>query len=145
VRSAAIIHSEGYLARMERFAGLHPENALADYYYATSLWNQRDSEAPDKVHSLLEKAIQLDPHLSEAYLLLGILYSDRKDSHNAIAAFQKADLDEAHYRLAQEYRKIGDNQNAQKELDLYNELSKKSAEQGQKERLEIQQFVYSLR
>ncbi len=145
VQSAAIVHAEGYLARMERFARLHPENALANYYYAASLWNQRDSEAPAKVRPLLEKAIRLDPHLSEAYLLMGILYSERKDSQNAIAMFQKADLDEAHYRLAQEYRKIGENQNAQKELELYNELSRKSDEQAQKERLEIQQFVYSLR
>jgi tetratricopeptide (TPR) repeat protein len=145
VQSNDILHSDGYLARMERFNRLHPESALANYYYAASLWVQRESAVPVKVEPLLAKAIQLDPHLSEAYLLLGILYSDRKDSGNAIAAFQKADLDEAHYRLSQEYRKLGDTHNAQKEIDLYNELSKKSAENAQKERLEIQQFVYSLR
>jgi pyrimidine-specific ribonucleoside hydrolase len=145
VKSAAIVNSDGYMARLERFNKLDPENALASYYYAASLWKQRDSEAPEKVQALLEKAVLLDPYLNEAYLLLGILYSDRKDSYHAIAAFQKADLDEAHYRLAQEYRKIGDDQSAQKELDLYKELSRNSAEQAQKERLEIQQFVYSLR
>jgi tetratricopeptide (TPR) repeat protein len=42
VQSAAILHSNGYLTRLERFARLHPENAVANYYYAASLWQQRD-------------------------------------------------------------------------------------------------------
>ena len=145
VQIATITHSDGYLARLERFAQLQPENASANYHYAASLWNQRDSETAVKVQALLEKAIRLDPHLSAAYLLLGTLYSERKDSRNAIAAFQKADLEEAHYRLAQEYRKIGDNERAEQEIAIYNELSRKSAEQAEKERVEIQQFVFSLR
>jgi uncharacterized glyoxalase superfamily protein PhnB len=74
---------------------------------------------------------------------LGIIYSDRRDSRAAIAFYQQADGAEAHYRLAQEYRKLGENQSADKEISLYNELSKKDADQRASQ--EIQQFVYSLR
>ena len=148
VQTAGITQSDGYLARMSRFVKLYPENAWANYYYAASLWKQRapeDSETPARVQALLEKAIQIDPQFGAAYLLIGITYSERKDSPNAIAAYQKAGLAEAHYRLAQEYRRLGENQKAETELNIYNQLSGKAAEEALRQRLEIQQFVFSLR
>jgi len=47
-------------------------------------------------------------------------------------------LEEAHYRLAQAYRQTGEKLNAQKELEIYNQLSKKSAAEAKGERSEIQ-------
>lgn len=93
--------SEGSVARLERFAQLQPDNALANYYYAVSLWkqsesvvepgrdNERDNERLARVESLLQKAVHLDPKLGAAYLQLGILYSQRKDFSRAISAYQK--------------------------------------------------------
>jgi hypothetical protein len=52
---------------------------------------------------------------------------------------------QAHYRLAQAYRQAGDLPRAQKELELYERISRESAEQSVRERREIQQFVYTLR
>lgn len=147
-------HSGMFVERLARFVRLQPENPMANYYYALSLWKQRrgpeDTRNSAQVESLLEKAVHLDPALGTGYIQLGILYSERGDSSRAIATYQKAvaaspESEEAHYRLAQAYKQIGKNAEAQKELQLYAQLSKKTAEESERRRHEIQQFVYTLR
>jgi len=163
--------SEGSVERLRRFSQLQPDNALANYYYAVSLWkqsaNSADTRADDqrsaRVESLLQKAVRLDPKLGAAYLQLGILYSQRKDFPRAISAYQKAievspeevspekvtpeineTLEVAHYRLAQVYLRTGYKTRAQEELQLHDRLAKKTKEHAERDRLEIQQFVISL-
>jgi len=154
IQSVETTQSEGLVERLQRFARLQPENALANYYYALSLWKQRknldDAQTVVQVESLLQKSVRLDPKLGPAYLQLGILSSDRKDFSQAISAYQKAiaaspRLEEAHYRLAQAYRRTGEQSKAQQELQLYDQLSKQTAEEVERERHEVQQFVYTLR
>jgi len=176
MQSAETTPSEGSVARLERFAQLQPDNALANYYYAVSLWkqsasaaepgrdNERDNERSARVESLLQKAVHLDPKLGAAYLQLGILYSQRKDFSRAISAYQKAievspeagdpeqatpeineTLEVAHYRLAQAYLRTGNKTRAHEELQLHDRLSKKTKENTEHERREIQQFVILLR
>ena len=53
--------------------------------------------------------------------------------------------EEAHFRLSQAYRKLGETEKSKKELQTYKELSQKSAERIDRERREIPQFVYTLR
>jgi tetratricopeptide (TPR) repeat protein len=155
------------LERLRRFAELQPDNALANYYYAVSLWKQSASavntERSARVESLLQKAVHLDPKLGTAYLQLGIVYSQRTDFSRAISAYQKAievsleavspeqvtpeineTLEVAHYRLAQAYLRTGDKVRAQEELQLHDELAKKIKGKTERERREIQQFVISL-
>jgi tetratricopeptide (TPR) repeat protein len=164
--------SEGSVEKLARFAQLQPDNALANYYYAVSLWKEAAKEsgkqsasASDnvaehsaRVESLLLKAVHLDPKLSAAYLQLGILYSQRADFSRAISAYQMAIkvspeevgpeldelLEETHYRLAQAYLRTGDKTQAQQELQLHDELSKKTKDDTARERREIQEFVISL-
>jgi tetratricopeptide (TPR) repeat protein len=154
VQSIEITKLEGYTERLARFAKLHPDNAWANYYYATGLWKQRkgpeDSETPARVLALLEKAVRLDAGLGAAYMQLGILYSDQNDDAKAIAAYQKAievspKIDEAHYRLGQAYERTGQKARARQELDAYEQMSKKLQEEIERERSEIQQFVFELR
>ena len=154
VQSIEITKLEGYVERLARFAKLHPDNAWANCYYAVSLWKQRkgpeDSETPARVRELLEKAVRLDPRLGAAYLQLGILYSDQNDDAAAIAAYQKAiavssRTDEAHYRLGQAYERTGQKVKARKELEAYEQVSKKLQQEIERERREIQQFVFELR
>jgi tetratricopeptide (TPR) repeat protein len=154
VQVAEINGLPGFVERLGRFAGLQPGNALANYYYAAALWKQwkgpEDSETPAQARALLEKAVKLDPNLSAAYLQLGIVYADLKEFSNAIAALEKAiavnpELAEAHYRLAQAYRKTGDDAKARQEFALHDRLSKQSAKEAQRERSEIQEFVFALR
>ena len=146
--------SEGIAERLERFSRLEPDNALANYYYAVSLWKRRkgpeDTMTVAQAQSLLEKAVHLDPKLGAGYLQLGVLYSEKKDWPNAVSTYEKAiaaspRLEEAHYRLAQAYRQTGEAQNAQREIQLYKQLSKESADEAARQRREMQQFVYTLR
>lgn len=146
--------SEGSVERLARFARLQPDSALANYYYALSLWRRRkdleDTKDLAQVVSLLQKAVRLDPKLGPAYLQLGILYSERKDFPKAISAYQNAiaanpEQEEAHYRLALAYKRAGERLKAQREFQLYEQISKETALQIERERREIQQFVYTLR
>jgi tetratricopeptide (TPR) repeat protein len=154
MQSVETAQSQCVAERLRRFAGLQPENAVANYDYALSLWNRQEGSANAEnlaqVESLLEKAVHLDPKFGHAYLELGILYSDRGDSSQAIAAYRDAieanpGLEDAHYRLAQIYSRTKEKSKAQVELQLYKQLSKKAAEDAEHERREIQQFVYKLR
>ncbi len=157
------------VARLRRFAQLQPDNALANYYYALSLWKQSagsvdsNNERSARVESLLQKAVRLDPKLGAAYLQLGILYSQRADFSRAISAYQKAikvtpegaireeatpaineTLEEAHYRLAQAYLRTGDKPRAQEQLQLHDRLAKQTKDDTERARREIRQFVISL-
>ena len=102
------------------------------------------------MQSLLEKAIRLDPHLGDAYLQLGIVFADQGNYPKAIGAYRSAIdaspmLEEAHYRLAQAYRKTGETAKAQTEIELYQRLSKQAAQEADRERAEIEQFVFELK
>jgi tetratricopeptide (TPR) repeat protein len=154
LQSAETVPSERLVEKLERFVRLQPENALANYYYALALWKQlkdpEDSGNPAQVESLLQKAVHLDPKLGIGHLQLGILYSEQKDFRKAMMAYQNAieaspRMEEAHYRLAQIYKRTGENLKAQQELETFDQLSKKRAEEVERERHEIQQFVYKLR
>jgi tetratricopeptide (TPR) repeat protein len=154
MQAAGATPSEALVQRLARFARLQSANALANYYYAVALSKRskstQDGRISTQVESLLKQAIRADPKLGLAHLQLGILYADRRDSPNAIAAYHRAiaaspELEEAHYRLAQAYRLSGDKPKSQHELRVYEQLSKNSAERIERERHEIQQFVVTLR
>jgi tetratricopeptide (TPR) repeat protein len=145
ISNGPLTESPGFDERLERFARLHPESAWANYYYAASL-----PRTSPKARALLEKAVRLDPKLGDAFLLLGSVYADEGNLPQAIAAYQSAiaaspQMEEAHYRLAMAYRKTGETDKARKELELYKELSRQSAQQFERERAEIQQFVFELK
>jgi len=144
-QSSDITESAGYAERMERFAKLHSDNAWANYYFAVSLSRRNPEDA--KARTLLEKAVRLDPQLAAAWLQLGILFVASNDQEKAVAAWQKAiaadpEMEEAHYRLAQAYRRMGEPAKAKTELALYEQLSKQSAERVERERAATKQFVF---
>ena len=141
----------GWVERIERFVDLHPENAMAHYLWAVALARSGDEQKRvATVEAQLETAIKLDPGLGNAYLQLGILRSQRNDDAGAILAFQKAIEttplpDEAHYRLAAIYRRKGEREKAAKETELFKQCSEQKRQDAERERHEIQQFVYTLR
>ncbi len=145
ISSGAITQSDGFAQRLERFAHLQPENAWANYYYAATL-----AQTSPKARELLEKAVRLDPKLGDAFLLLGIGYADEGNLPKAIAAYQSAiaaspQLEQAHYRLAMAYRKTGQAAKAQEQIELFEQLSRQSAQALERERAEVQQFVFELK
>jgi tetratricopeptide (TPR) repeat protein len=154
VQSIEIVQLQGYEERLARFAKLHPDNAWANYYYAVGLWRQRkspeDAETPARVRELLERAVRLDPRMGAAYLQLGILYSNRNDDAHAIAAYRKAievspGMDEPHYRLGQAYERTGQREKGRLELETYARMSKNLQQDIERQRNELQQFVFELR
>jgi tetratricopeptide (TPR) repeat protein len=153
MQAAEAITSESISERLKRFVHLQPDNATANYYLAVNLWKGRksadDSQTTAQVKSLLLKSTQLDPKFGPAYLQLGIVYAEEKQITRAISAYQQAigitpDLEDAHYRLAQAYRKAGDPLKAQTELQLYQKISKQKTDETERQRREVKQFVYEL-
>jgi tetratricopeptide (TPR) repeat protein len=137
--------------RMKRFVTLHPEMAQAHYLYAVALMKQESSQ-PNRslVETELKTAIQLNPRFGDAYLYLGIFCTDIGDFSSAISALQKAVEfaplpDDAHYRLAQLYRRMGDTEKANQEIAQFKQISAQKDAQAERERHEIPQFVYTLR
>jgi tetratricopeptide (TPR) repeat protein len=146
--------SEEIVKKLHRFVAQQPQNAEANYYYAVGLWKLRkgSEDAAAQIESLLNQAIRLDPKFAAAYVQRGILYSEQKDYPRAISDYQQAiqvdpqmQMEEAHYRLAQAYRQTGDAAKAGRELKIYDTIAKESAQQAERERHEIRQFVYILR
>jgi len=138
--------------RLHQFVTIQPQNPQANYYYAVALWKQNRGRntSDSQIEALLNNAARLDPNLAPAQLQLGIVKSEQGDESSAIAHFSRViQIDpqnqEAHFRLSQAYRKQGQAEKARQELRIYQELSKTSAEQVDRERREIPQFVYTLR
>lgn len=136
--------------KLARFVQQEPENPLANYYYAMTLWKQQglsiDAKQLEKVEAILTKAVTIDPKCSEAYLQLGELNVSRHDYHDAIGFYTKAiqadpQLSEAHYRLGMAYDRIGDRANAAKEFQLHDEIRKQQAAEVERERRLVKQFL----
>jgi tetratricopeptide (TPR) repeat protein len=154
MQSAQVTTSEKIIEKLRRFLAQQPDNAKANYFYAAGLWKLQ-AESPDpartaQVESLLNHAIHLDPKFAAAYLQLGILHSVQKKYRRAIFEFRQAiqadpKMEEAHYRLAQAYRQIGNATEAQAELQRCDQIARESAQEVERERHEIRQFVYILR
>ena len=151
LQAAEKTEPEVWTERLKRFTEVAPQNALAHYYYAVALTKDASGTEQDKaIESSLLKAIAIDPHLGEAYLQLGILYAKQKDFPKAISAYHKAIEftalpDEAHFRLAEAYRLTGERTKAHEEIVLYEQISTQKTQENERERHEVQQFVYTLR
>ena len=140
--------------KLARFADEQPLNALANYYYAISIWKrEKGSENPagsKQAEALLEKAVSIDPQLGEAYLQLGILHFARGDFDEAIRGYQKAieinpNLGEAHRQLGLAYQRTGENRKAQQEFRAYERAEETEAADLQRQRRELRQFVIILK
>lgn len=152
MQAAENVSSPELLARLHRFVNTQPQNAQANYYYAVALWKQNRGRntSDSEIAALLNNAARLDSDFSPAQLQLGILKSEQGDVSGSIAHFSRAiQIDpqnqEAHFRISQAYRKQGQTEKAKQELQIYQELSKKSSEQVDREHREIPQFIYTLR
>jgi tetratricopeptide (TPR) repeat protein len=140
-----------WVEAFRKYAALRPEDARAHYYYAVALEKERRGELGFMEREAeLRKAIAIEPRMGEAYLKLGLLDEEEGKLAEAVAAFQSAveftELpDEAHLRLAQVYRRMGEAEKARKESSLYEEVSKKKKQKMERERRELGRFVFTLK
>ena len=144
--------ADDVLQHFHRYAELRPNDARAQYYYAMSLWKgKRAGDANvdlQTVQSLLQKAILLDDTLAEAHVQLGDLFAGQHQYDKSIPEYVRAlelnpNLSDAHYRLGTDYVHIGQKDEAQKEFAVYQRLRAEHLAETDKERAEVQQFVYS--
>lgn len=144
--------AEAVVAAFRNYANLRPDDARAQYYLAISLWkgNRAAGATADlqTVETLLEKSIALDRTIPEAHVQLGDLYSGEHQYEKAIPEYLLAielnpNLSDAHYRLGTDYVHVGRKDDAQKEFDVYQKLRAEHLAEVDKERAEVQQFVYS--
>jgi tetratricopeptide (TPR) repeat protein len=86
----------------------------------------------EKAVPYLEQALQLEPDLPEANSLLGTAYLRLGRVENAVAKLEKAAPSDhygnVHYQLAVAYRKLGQTDRAKKELLLWRDVRRNSAE-----------------
>ena len=141
-------------ARLEHFTKVQPQNALAHYYYAMSLWKGERGQSGQvnfgQIEFLLKHSILLDPKYADAHLQLGILFAEQNKYPEAIHEYQQAialeaGLVDAHYRLAQAYARTGEADRARAEMEIHERLRKQELAETEKQRAEIKQFVYSIR
>lgn len=144
--------AEGAVLRFKRYAELEPNNGHALYFYAASLWKARQLQGANldllKVEALLEKSIVLDPSLPEPHVELGALYEGQHAYDKSIPEYQRAvelnpNLAEARYHLGIDYSRTGDKERAQVEFALTDKLRAQQQAQVDKERAEVEQFIYT--
>jgi Flp pilus assembly protein TadD len=140
--------------KLARFAQEQPGNALANYYYAISIWKSEKGSGNlagiKQAEALLEKAVAIDPKLDEAYLQLGIVRFARGDFEYAIRDYKKAieinpQLGEAHRQLGLAYRRTGEMVKAQEEFQAYEQAEKTEAAEIERQRRELRQFLIILK
>ena len=153
IYASSRVQMQGVAERLERLTQIDPKNAKAFYYYALSVWKGNPAvqggKDLNKAESLLKTALSLDNKLADAYNQLGNLYSDESKAEEAIAAYQNAinrdpSLADAHYHLGQLYKRIGRNSEAQKEFGIYQQLHQRQLAETEKQRGQIQRFVYTM-
>src|SRR5271165_4956653 len=144
--------ADDVIKRFQRYTELQPGNALAQYYYAMSLWKGKRTEDSSldlqTIEALLKKSVALDEKLPEAHVQLGNLYADRHEYEKSMPEYLRAlelnpNLPDAHYRLGQDYVHVGKKDQAQKEFEVYQQLRAQQMAEVDKERAEVQQFVVS--
>jgi len=139
--------------KLARFVQKQPESANANYFYAMAIWkgqeHSADRRALRQVETLLTKAVTVDPQFADGYLQLGNLYSSQRDYAKAISFYERAvkvnpQLGDAHYRLGVAYDRTGNREKAQREFLLHGKIKKSEAEEVEKERREVKQFLVAV-
>jgi tetratricopeptide (TPR) repeat protein len=137
-------------AKLEGFVAAHPDNSLANYFYAMAVLKKQE-KSPDAgarmtAKGYFEKAVVLDAKCADAYLQLGNLAAGDHDTRAAIELYQKAieanpELGDAHYRLGVAYDRIGESAKAKSEFALHDQIAREQAAEIDQQRKEIKQFV----
>jgi tetratricopeptide (TPR) repeat protein len=135
---------------LERVAGGYRPNAAAALYAAEVVLRQpQDEQNATRARSLLEQAVAANPKLAEAFFQLGVLDQQEMRWRESATVLEKAvtlrpDYAQAHYRLARAYSHIGMRDQAEKEIALQQEYSKKDEDNRTARLREVTTFLVTL-
>src|SRR5215813_9069040 len=107
---------------------LNPTDASSKYHLAYALIQRQEKT---EASSLLHQVIEQDPKYADAYYELGKLQLERGDVKEAISNLEAGtkltpNSDYIHYQLAMAYRRDSRNEDAQRELKLYQTLKNRN-------------------
>jgi tetratricopeptide (TPR) repeat protein len=140
-------------AKLSQFAQAHPENSLANYFYAMAILKRQkqpaDAQDLRQAEALLNRAVTVDNKCADAYLQLGNLQTTQHNFDKAIALYSKAieanpKLGDAHYRLGVAYDRTGEHAKATQEFQQHDEIEKEQATEVERQRREVKQFTVVL-
>ena len=133
------------------YLGRNPDDPWAYYHYGNILYLRAQLDPqPDSqpAKSNLNRALVLKPDFAEAYLQLGIILQQEGQLKESIPLLNRAiqsnpRLAAAHYRLAIAYKRLGENDRAKPEFDLYEKF--KAESQTEQEKQKVIQFLVEQR
>jgi tetratricopeptide (TPR) repeat protein len=110
----------------------NPADAHSEYQVGEIYWGKFQREEAMKHFT---RAVELLPNFVDALIALGKGWNSQGQPGKALASLQKAvqidpENEVAHYRLAQAYRKLGKNLEAEQELTLFTKYREASASIG---------------
>jgi tetratricopeptide (TPR) repeat protein len=110
--------------------GEDPQQPLANFYEADILSSQRQFDA---AIPHVQIAISTYPRLTQAYFILGKCYVGTGNLQRALEVYKKAiDLDpgykEVHYQLSELYKRLGDKDKSEAELQVFQKLVRQGQE-----------------
>jgi tetratricopeptide (TPR) repeat protein len=134
------------VASFRRFLELAPEDARPNYFYALALSRDTGVDSGTRIESLLRKAIQIDPQMAAAHLLLAQGYARRNDFADAIPEYETAirlepNASEPHYQLANVFRRTGRIEESVQELQRFETIKTKEGSASGQTTLDLSQFV----
>jgi tetratricopeptide (TPR) repeat protein len=118
--------------QLEVELAVNPADAHSEYQLGEIYWGKFHREEAMKHFT---RAVDLLPNFVDALIALGKSWNSQGQPGKALASLQKAvqidpENEVAHYRLAQAYRKLGKNLEAEQELTLFNKYREASASIG---------------
>ena len=141
------------LSRLCEYADGHPNAGKLQFYCAALLF-RRDYLANDRSHTpeilrRLEAAIRKAPNEAAPRCQLGKAYRWIERWQEALresetCARMDPDSPDAHYRLAQIYRQLGQQQQSEQEMKLYKAASARLADENARRDETIKTFLYSI-
>jgi tetratricopeptide (TPR) repeat protein len=120
---------EQAIAFYEQAIALNPKVAALHYLAADTMLKMSNADTA-RAEKYLRRALELDPNLAAAYLTLGRLYARGNRYPEAAPLLERAvalqpELVEAHYQLSRVLVKLKRPDEANRELELYRQLSEK--------------------
>jgi tetratricopeptide (TPR) repeat protein len=134
--TVAIEGNDPRCAALIAFAKSHPQDGKAATYAATHILHQPENgpEQREEARTFLAQALAADPKIPEANYQMGLLLGMEEKWKESIPYLEKAvslepDYAVAHYHLAIAYRRTGQNDKAQTEIQLEQKYSAQNARQ----------------